>query len=316
MPSDAAARAGPSFDPARANFEGPAAGIDILRTQRLAGAALVSPAVLAIMLVSVLPLLLAIGFSLTDFNLLSSPRWVGLRNYAIILGDPVFWESIRNTLSFAVSQVGVGIVVVLMVAALFNGYLFGGPLMRTIIYLPQAASYVVVALIWTMLLDPAVGPINRALTAMDANPVYFLSDPNWAMPSIVVVSLWRNLGYFMIIVLAALKSVPAELLEAAKIDGAGPVRRFFSVSLPTIKDVVSFVAITWFLGALQMFTQSYVMTGGGPVNATRTIVYLMYDDAFTNLEIGKACAMAVMLFLLVVVMSLLLRLLLRPREDR
>ncbi|MBN9075910.1 MAG: sugar ABC transporter permease [Rhizobiales bacterium] len=316
MGSDAAASAGSSFNTPRASHPDLPGGIDILRTQRLAGAALISPAVLAIIIVSILPLLLAFGFSLTDFNLLSSPRWVGLRNYAIIVNDPVFWESIRNTLGFAVSQVGIGIVVVLMVAALFNGYLFGGPLMRTIIYLPQAASYVVVALIWTMLLDPAVGPINRAITATSANPIYFLSDPDWAMPSIVVVSLWRNLGYFMIIVLAALKSVPAELLEAAKIDGAGPVRRFFSVSLPTIKGVVSFVAITWFLGALQMFTQSYVMTTGGPVNATRTIVYLMYDDAFTNLEIGKACAMAIMLFLLVVVMSFLLRLVLRPREDR
>jgi ABC-type sugar transport system permease subunit len=315
MRSDAAS-AGSSFYPEGAGHTGPPGGIDILRTQRLAGAALAGPALLAIVLVSVLPLLLAFGFSLTDFNLLSSPHWVGFRNYASIVNDPVFWESIGNTLEFAVSQVGIGIVVVLMVAALFNGYLFGGPLMRTIIYLPQAASYVVVALIWTMLLDPAVGPINQAITGMNGNPIYFLSDPNWAMPSIVVVSLWRNLGYFMIIVLAALKSVPAELLEAAKIDGAGPVRRFFSVSLPTIKGVVSFVVITWFLGALQMFTQSYVMTTGGPVNATRTIVYLMYDDAFTNLEIGKACAMAVMLFLLVVVMSFVLRLVFRPAEDR
>jgi ABC-type sugar transport system permease subunit len=272
--------------------------------------------VLAIALVSVLPLLLAFVFSLTDYNLLQPPHWVGLRNYVAILSDPVFWESIGNTLTFAVSQVGIGIVVVIMVAALFNGHLFGGPLMRTIVYLPQAASYVVVALVWTLLLDPAVGPINQAIMGAGNSPIYFLSDPAWAMASIVVMSMWRNLGYFMIIVLAALKSVPEELLEAARIDGAGPLRRFFSVSLPTIKGVVSFVAITWFLGALQMFTQSYVMTSGGPVNATRTVVYLMYDDAFTNLDIGTACAMAVMLFLLVVVLSLLLRLALRPREDR
>jgi ABC-type sugar transport system permease subunit len=161
--------------------------------------------------------------------------------------------------------------------------------MRTIIYLPQAASYVVVALIWNLLLDPAVGPINSMLMGLNWSPVYFLSDPAWAMPSIVVMSMWRNLGYFMIIVLAALKSVPSELLEAAKIDGANAVQRFWSISLPTIKGVVAFVAITWFLGALQMFTQAYVMTTGGPVNATRTIVYPMYDDAFTNLNIGMAC---------------------------
>jgi ABC-type sugar transport system permease subunit len=288
MPSEAVAGRAPALA-RRARSPGATFRTDILRHQRRAGAALVSPAVLAIVLVSILPLLLACYFSFTDYSMLAPPNWVGFGNYVEIVNDPVFWEAIRNTLSFAVSQVGIGIVVVIMVAALFNGQLFGGPLMRTLIYLPQAASYVVVALVWTLLLDPIAGPINGALAALGSQPIYFLSDTTWAMPSIVIMSLWRNLGYFMIIVLAALKSVPAELLEAAKIDGAGPVRRFFAVSLPSIRGVVSFVAITWFLGALQMFTQAYVMTTGGPVNATRTIVYPMYDDAFTNLNIGMAC---------------------------
>jgi len=286
---------------------------DVLSHQRVAGNLLVTPAVVVIFATSVIPLLLAFFFSLTDYTLLAPPHWVGLSNYVTIVQDPVFWQAIGNTLSFAASQVGIGLVVVILVAALFNGALFGGPVMRTIIYLPQAASYVVVALVWNLLLDPAVGPINSMLMGIGGGQIYFLSDPAWAMPSIVVMSMWRNLGYFMIIVLAALKSVPSELLEAAKIDGANAVQRFWSISLPTIKGVVAFVAITWFLGALQMFTQSYVMTGGGPVNATRTIVYLMYDEAFTNLSIGKACAMAVMLFLLVVALSLILRVILRPK---
>jgi ABC-type sugar transport system permease subunit len=283
------------------------APVDFLASQRRTGALLLSPALFAIVIVSALPALMAFGLSFTRFDLLSAPRWIGLGNYRAILADPVFWEALRHTLTFAVSQVAIGLVVVLMVAALFNQNLAGGSVMRTIVYLPQAASYVVVALIWTLLLDPAVGPINRALAAIGGGPVYFLSDPAWAMASIVTLSLWRNLGYFMIIVLAALKSVPSELLEAATLDGAGPLRRFFSISLPTIRGVVGFVAITWFLGALQMFTQSYVMTGGGPVNATRTIVYLMYDSAFTNLDIGTACAMATMLFVLVVGTSLVFR---------
>lgn len=283
--------------------------------QRRAGELLLSPAALAIILTSFVPLLLAFYFSFTSYTLLSAPRWVGMTNYISIVQDPVFWEAIRNTLSFAAGQVVVGMVVVVLVAALFNGYLFGGAAMRTIVYLPQAASYVVVALVWNLLLDPSVGPINSLLLSLNLDPVYFLSDPAWAMPSIVVMSMWRNLGYFMIIVLAALKSVPKELLEAAKMDGANAVQRFWTISLPSIRGVVAFVAITWFLGALQMFTQSYVMTRGGPVNATRTIVYLMYDEAFTNLNIGKACAMAVMLFLLVVALSLVLRLIFRPKEQ-
>ena len=286
---------------------------NVPNNQRTAGAVLVSPAVIAIVATAVVPLLLAFYFSFTNYTLLAPPRWVGLNNYVTIVHDPVFWEAIRNTLAFAVSQVGIGLVVVVLVAALFNGHLFGGPLMRTIVYLPQAASYVVVALIWNLLLDPAVGPINALLGKMNVGPVYFLSDQLWAMPSIVVMSMWRNLGYFMIIVLAALKSVPSELLEAAKIDGANAVQRFVLISLPTIRGVINFVAITWFLGALNMFTQSYVMTNGGPINATRTIVYLMYDEAFTNLSIGKACAMAIMLFLLVVSASLGLRFLLQRK---
>lgn len=286
---------------------------DLLQRQRRAGAVLIGPALIVIILVAVVPLLLAFYFSFTRYTLLEAPVWVGFDNYVAIANDPVVWEALGNTLTFAIGQVGIGMVVVVLVASLFNGYLFGGPAMRTIIYLPQAASYVVVALIWNLLLDPAVGPINSMLSGLGLGPVYFLSDPFWAMPSIIIMSMWRNLGYFMIIVLAALKSVPPELHEAAKLDGASAVQRFWSISLPSIRGVLSFVAITWFLGALQMFTQSYVMTGGGPINATRTIVYLMYDSAFTYLDIGRACAMAVLLFTMVAILSFVLRLIFRPK---
>lgn len=304
----------PASQPATPGMSSALARDDMLRRKRLAGELLVTPAFAVIAITSIVPLMLSFYFSFTHYTLLTAPEWVGFRNYTAILRDPVFYEALKNTLAFAVSQVGIGLVVVVLVAALFNGHLYGGPVMRTIVYLPQAASYVVVALVWNLLLDPAVGPINAMLNRLGFSPVYFLSDPFWAMPSIVVMSMWRNLGYFMIIVLAALKSVPSELLEAAKMDGANAVQRFWTISLPTIRGVVTFVGITWFLGALQMFTQSYVMTNGGPVNATRTIVYLMYDAAFTDLDIGRACAMAVMLFLLVVVLSLVLRFIFRSKE--
>ena len=144
-------------------------------------------------------------------------------------------------------------------------------------------------------------------------PLGWLSDSKMALGSVIAVNVWKGIPFFTLLLLAGLKAIDTELYEAAEVDGANAVQRFWSISLPTIKGVVAFVAITWFLGALQMFTQSYVMTGGGPVSATRTIVYLMYDEAFTNLSIGKACAMAVMLFLLVVALSLILRVILRPK---
>jgi ABC-type sugar transport system permease subunit len=282
--------------------------------RRRAGLLLVSPAMLMILLISILPLVVAIGLSFTRYDLFTAPRFIGFTNYAQLFRDDVFWTALGNTVTFAVGQVGIGVVVAIMVAVLFNQALAGGALMRTIVYVPQAASYVVIALLWTMLLDPAYGPITRAIEALGGGKVYFLTSSELAMPSIIVMSLWRNLGYFMIILLAALKGVPRELLEAAAIDGAGPVGRFFFITLPGIASAVVFVAITWFLGALQMFTQSYVMTRGGPVNATKTLVYVMYEQAFAALNIGKASAIAVLLFGAVVVLSLLLRLIGRATE--
>lgn len=278
------------------------------RRQRRAALALASPAYLAIALTTLLPLAGAFWLSLTSYDLLSDPRWVGGENYVSLLGDAVFWESTANTFSFAVTQVVIGIVLALGVALLFNARLRGGATMRTIVYLPQAASYVVIALVWSLLMDPAVGPINQAIEAIGGDPIYFFTDRAYAMPSIIVISLWRNLGYYMIILLAALKSVPRELLEAASLDGANAPRRFVAVTLPVISGAMFFVVVTWFLGGLQMFTQSYVLTDGGPVHATRTLVFLMYDEAFTNLNIGRASAIAVLLFMAVVIVAVPLRL--------
>jgi len=281
----------------------------MIRRRRRFAMTLSTPALILIMLFSIVPLVAAIGLSFTSYDLFSTPQFIGLRNYQQLFGDPVFWTAVRNTLAFAVGQVSVGIVVVIFVALLFNQALRGGAVMRTIVYLPQAASYVVVALVWNLLLDPLSGPVSRFAEAVTGDRLSVLTSSNLALPAIVVVSLWRNLGYFMVIVLAALQSVPNELLEAAEVDGAGPASRFRWVTLPEIASAVVFVAITWFLGALQMFTQSYVMTGGGPVNATRTVVYIMYDQAFAALNLGKASAIAVLLFGSVVVVSVSLRML-------
>lgn len=281
------------------------------RSRSRAGLVLVGPGLLLIVLTAIVPLGVAFWISLTSYNMFNPPQFVGLLNYQQLLADRVFWQSVWNTLAFAGGQVGIGVVVAIAAALLFNQSLYGGAAMRTLIYLPQAASYVVVALLWTLLLDPAMGPISQAARWLTGGPVYFLTDANLAMPSIIVMSLWRNLGYFMVIILAALQAVPKDVIEAATIDGAGAWNRFVHITLPLISPAVLFVTITWFLGAMQMFTQSYVMTNGGPVNATKTVVYIMYEQAFAALNLGKASAIAVMLFAVVVILSLLLRLLSR-----
>lgn len=286
---------------------------DLLKRQRRAGIALASPAFVVIGLITILPLLAAIALSFTSYDMIEAPQWVGLKNYVDVLTTSLFWQAVKNTLEFAVSQLLVGIVVAMAVAVLFNRRIYGGAGMRTLIYLPQAASYVVVALIWNLLLDPLAGPIEKVLKDLGLPTVYFLSNPSTAMASIVAMSIWHNLGYFTLLLLAGLQSVPVELIEAAKVDGASAWRRFFSVTVPCMGQVIGFVIVTWFLWGLQMFTQAYVMTGGGPVNATTTIVFVMYDEAFQNLHIGSACSIAVMLFMLVVLSSLVLRLVFKVR---
>ena len=272
--------------------------------QRVAGRWFLTPALVMLALTIIIPLLFAAFLSFTKYDLLSSPTFVGFSNYTKLLTDPVFGKAVVNTLVFALGQVVIGLVVAFFIAMLFNNPLVGGNLMRTMVYVPQAMSYVTVALLWSFLYDPFVGPINAAANALGFPTINFLTDVNLAMPSIMGMSLWHNLGYFMIILLAGLKAVPGELTEAAKIDSAGWWARLWHVTLPSMRNTVFFVAVTWFMGGLQMFTQAYVMTQGGPVNATRTIVYDMYESAFTNLDIGRGSAIAVLLFLVVVLVAL------------
>ncbi len=272
--------------------------------RRRMGNLLAAPALAVIGLMIVIPLIVAFFLSFTRYDLINPPTWVGFENYVDLFTDPIFFKVVGNTFFFAIGQVLIGIVVAFFVAMLFNQALHGNALMRTTIYLPQAMSYVIVALLWSFLYDPFNGPLNGVLQAMGMERINFLTDTSLAMPSIMAMSLWRNMGYFMIILLAGFKAIPPELLEAAQIDGAGAFRRLIHVTIPQMRNPLLFVGVTWFMGGLQMFTQAYVMTSGGPDNATRTLVYEMYESAFTNLDIGRASAVAMFLLLIVVLFGL------------
>ncbi len=280
---------------------------DVTRPQRRAAGVLISPALAVIALTVIIPLAMAIYLSFTSYDLLSPPRWVGLANYTRLLSDPVMGKATLNTLFFAGGQVVIGVVVAFFVALLFDRALVGGAVVRTVMYVPQAMSYVTVALLWSFLYDPSQGPINALLRSAGFDTVHFLTDTRLAMPSIMAMSLWRNLGYYMIILLAGLKAIPPEQHEAASIDGAGWWSRLIHVTVPAMRNPLFFVMVTWFLGGLQMFTQSYVMTQGGPVNATRTVVFEMYESAFAALNIGRASAVAVLMCLAVLVVALPVR---------
>lgn len=278
-----------------------------LQRRAIVGQLFAAPSALALTLVSIVPLGVAVGLSFFDYDMLSAPRFVGLDNYLSVLGDNSFWTAVGNTLAFALEQVPIGTATALAVAVLLNQRLPGRNIYRTIVYLPQAASYVVVALVWSFLYEPSFGLINQGVRALGGDTVFWLTDTDTAMPALVIMSIWRNLGYFMVIFLAALQGIPTELKEAAAVDGASAWSTFWHITLPLLSNVTGFVLITWFLGALQMFTQAYVMTGGGPVDATTTIVYRVYQDAFQFLRLGRACAIAVMMFLTVALATLVTR---------
>lgn len=279
----------------------------VVRRRSNTGYALLSPAATVLALTTLLPLLISVVLSFCSYDLLSTPKFVGFQNYTSTLKDSAFWSSVRHTLYFAVGQVPVGTVLAFGAAFLLNQRLTGRSIVRTVVYLPQAASYVVVALTWSFLYNPQIGPVDRLLRGMGGPTVYWLTSSHLAMPALIIMSVWRNLGYFMIIYLAGLQSVPRELYEAAAVDGASAFRRLRHITIPILRPVTGFVLITWFLGALQMFTQAYVMTGGGPVDATTTVVYRIYQQAFLFLRVGPASAIGVMLFLAVALVTLATR---------
>jgi len=287
----------------------------LARQRARTGYLFVAPAVVVLLLTNLVPILVAFYLSFTRYDLLHPPSFAGLQNYQLLLNGASFIDAVGRTLYFTITQVPAGTVLAILAALLLNGPIAGRGPLRTAIYLPQATSYVVVALIWSFLYDPMSGPLDLALKAIGIGPVYWLTDPNLAMPAIVILSIWRNLGYYMVIYLAALQAVPRELHEAAAIDGATSFGRFRHITLPLLTPVTAFVLITWSIGAMQMFTQAYVMTGGGPVDATTTVVYRVYQAAFLFLQMGQASAMAFALFVVVAAMTLLSRSILMREES-
>ena len=272
---------------------------------RVAGWLFVAPALAVIALFFVGPVIAALALSLTDFDLyaLADPanlRFVGLRNYVALLGDPLFWTALRNTVYFVVVGVPLSIGVSLGAALLLDSRLgrFRG-FFRTAYFAPVVTTVVAVAVIWRYLFHTRYGLVNWALGGLGIDPVDWLGDPAWAMPTIIAFAVWKNFGYNMIILLAGLQAIPQDLYEAAKIDGASPWQRFAHVTLPGLGPVLLVVAIITVSGYFQLFAEPYVMTQGGPLQSTVSVLYLMYEQGFRWWNLGVASAVAFLLFLLI-----------------
>jgi multiple sugar transport system permease protein len=279
--------------------------------QERAAAVLVSPALAAILVFFALPVLAALALSITDFDIyaladLSNLRIVGARNYTRLLTDPTFRTALWNTAFFVLIAAPLSVAVSLGAALLVDSRLARFPsLHRTVLFLPVVTTLVAAAVVWRYLYHPRFGLLNRALGVVGIAPIDWLGDPRWAMLAIVVMTVWKNFGFNMVIFVAGLRAIPPRLYEAASLDGAGALATFRHVTLPLLAPTMTFVALMTVIGDFQLFSEPYVMTQGGPGDATLSVVLLMYREGFRWWNLGTAAATAFVLFLIVLALSAL-----------
>jgi multiple sugar transport system permease protein len=265
------------------------------REQRL-GLWFISPWLIGFLLLTLYPILATLYLSFTDYRVLSPPRWVGWANYRELLMDTEnFWPSLGNTVFFFL-ELPLALVLGLALALLLNQKLRGMTIYRTLFYLPSIVPVVANAMLWLWLLNPEHGLVNTGLRAVHIPAPAWLASPLWAKPALIVMDLWA-VGGSMVIYLAALQGVPTSLYEAADLDGANAFQKLVSVTLPAISPVIFFNLIMGVIGTFQYFTQTFVMTKGGPDKATLFYALYLYQNAFQYFRMGAACAMAWLLFL-------------------
>jgi ABC-type sugar transport system permease subunit len=251
-----------------------------------------------------IPMLTSLWWSFNEYTGLQPPQFVGLANYVRLLtDDPQFVHALRNTTIFVLLGMSIGPTLGLVTALMLNQQVRLRALFRTAYFLPVMTSMVVVAVIWKMLYNQN-GLFNTVLAALGQGPIGWLSDPRWSLLSIVFASVWQGFGFETVVFLAALHGIPKEYYEAASIDGASAWQRFWNITLPSLRPIILFAYIIGIIGSYQVFDQVFVMTSGGPVYSTTSIVYYLFNR-FQNLQLGRASAIAYILFVILLIFSYL-----------
>ena len=278
-----------------------------------AGYGFVAPALFVILVFFFLPLTGGFLLGFTDFDIyalgdLAYLRFIGIDNYTRLARDPLFWKALGNTMMFVVSAGPLTVLPALGLALLLHARLtrFKG-FFRTALFLPVVTTLVAVAVVWRYLYHPQYGPMAAVLGVFGVEPIDWLGDPNWALPAIILMAVWKNFGYSMVVFLAGLHAIPGQLYEAARIDGANGWQQFRHVTLPLLAPTTLFVAVLTLVGYLQLFAEPYVMTQGGPSQSTLSVVLLMYEEGFRWWNMGYAAAVAFLLFGIIVVAGFVLR---------
>lgn len=282
-----------------------------------AGILFALPWIIGFLVFSLYPILCSAYYSFTEFNIMQAPKWVGLKNYRDLFHDAKFYKSLYNTIYMVVLATPINIIVALLLAVLLNQKVKGMSVFRTVFYLPSIVPAVASSLLWLWILNPSSGVLNQILGFFGMEQPNWLMDPNWTKPALILISVW-GVGGMMIIFLAALQDVPRSLYEAADLDGANAIAKFFKITLPSISPAIFFQLIMSVINYFQYFTQAYLLingasggsglntVSGGPENSMLFYSLYLYQNAFATFKMGKASAMAWILFLIVVVVTALI----------
>ncbi|MFB2978692.1 carbohydrate ABC transporter permease [Microseira sp. BLCC-F43] len=263
------------------------------------------PALLVLGLTVFWPALQAFYLSFTRYDLSQSPEWVGLANFQRLWNDRVFWKTLGNTLLYLIGVVPILVIAPLLIAILVNRKLRGINWFRAAFYTPVVISMVVAGIAWKWLYAEN-GLLNQLLAQFGFKTgIPWLTSPNWAIYSVMAVTIWKGLGYYMVVYLAGLQSIPDELYEAAAMDGSDGIRKHWDITVPLMKPYMFLVAVISAISATKVFEEVYIMTQGGPRNSSKTVVYYLYEQAFQNLEISYACTIGLVLFLVILALSIL-----------
>ncbi|MCK9524917.1 MAG: sugar ABC transporter permease [Limnochordia bacterium] len=276
------------------------------RREIRAGYGFLMPNLIGFLIFTFLPVFVALVLSFTEWDLLRPIQWVGLSNYVrMFTNDPTFIRVLKNTVSFVAVTVPTRIALALLVAVALNQKLRGTTFFRTAFFMPVVSSSVAIALVWQWIFNADFGPLNNVLWILGvSNPPNWLTSTAWALPALMIVSIWQGLGMNMIIFLAGLQGIPIQLYEAARIDGATPWKCFWKITLPMLSPTTFLVLVMTTISSFQVFDLAVMMTEGGPANATNTIVYHIYRNAFQFFRMGYAAAIAWFLFVIIFAITL------------
>lgn len=272
------------------------------------GMGFILPSLLGFLIFTFIPVVISLCLSFTSWNFMEGIEGIkfnGLANYIRLFSDEWFLNSYKNNIIFTAVTVPVLIALGLVMATIINKYIYGGGVVRTMIFIPYIASVVAVCTVWMVLLQPSYGPVNEFFRSIGiANPPGWLADFKWSLPSIMVIYVWQQVGYYSIVFLSGLKGLPEDVYEAAKVDGASSIRQFFSLTVPLISPTTFFLTIMGIIGSFKVFDQISVLTQGGPGSSSSVMAYYVYRTAFDYFEMGYANTLAWALFVLVFIVTL------------